>query len=85
MNLIDLMLSGRSSGKSQDDRCFQSFQVNQTRGSFQVDHMEIHGQGCRGFLGMGDLPPLMTEILISWGPINPYGLGLMTIPYYMGV
>ena len=30
------------------------------------------------------LPPLMTGILISWGPINPYGIGLMSfIPYYM--
>ena len=25
------------------------------------------------------LPPLMTGILISWGPINPYGLGLMSL------
>ena len=23
-------------------------------------------------LGMGNLQPLMTGILISWGPINPY-------------
>ncbi len=33
-------------------------------------HM-CHGQGCRVLLGMGDLPPLMTESLL-WGPINPY-------------
>ena len=25
------------------------------------------------------ISPLMTEILISWGPINPYGLGLMSL------
>ena len=30
-----------------------------------------HGQGCRVFLGMGDLPPLMTESLFH-GYINPY-------------
>ena len=35
-------------------------------------------------LGMGDLPPLIPGILISWGPINPYRLGLIfPIPYYM--
>ena len=33
-------------------------------------HM-CHGQGCRVLLGMGDLPPLMTESLL-WCPINPY-------------
>ena len=38
-----------------------------------------HGQGCRVFLGMGDLPPFNDGILISWGPINPYGLGLMSL------
>ena len=40
----------------------------------------------RWSLGMGNLPPLMTGILISWGPINPYGLGFMfPIPYYMEI
>ena len=29
--------------------------------------------------GMGNLPPSMIGILISWGPINPYGLGLMSL------
>ena len=46
-----------------------------------------HGQARRVFLGMGDLPTLNDGILISWGPINPNGLGLMSlsvIPYYMG-
>ena len=37
-------------------------------------------------LGMGSsLPPLMTGILISWGPINPDLIGLMTIPYSMEI
>ena len=26
-----------------------------------------------------DLPPINDGILISWGPINPYGLGLMSL------
>ena len=29
---------------------------------FSRDYM-CHGQGCRVFLGMGDLPPIMTESL----------------------
>ena len=43
-----------------------------------------HGQARRVFLGMGDLPPLM-GILISWAYKPLYGLGLMTIPYYMEI
>ena len=36
-------------------------------------------------LGMGtDLPPLMTEIIISWGPKNPYGIGLMSLSPIFG-
>ena len=34
--------------------------------SIEQKHTEVHmchGQGCRVFLGMGDLPPLMTESL----------------------
>ena len=32
------------------------------------------------FLGTGmHLPPFNDGILISWGPINPYGLGLMSL------
>ena len=53
--------------------------------NFEGEHLKkitknhlCHGQGCRDFLGMGDLPPLMTESL-EWGPINPYGLGLMSL------
>ena len=30
-------------------------------------------------LGMGDLQPLMTGILISWVYFHPYGLGLMSL------
>ena len=37
-----------------------------------------HGQKSRLF---GDklIPPFNDGILISWGPINPYGLGLMSL------
>ena len=38
-----------------------------------------HGQKSRFFLGVSLIPPLMTEILISWGPINPYVIGLMSL------
>ena len=31
------------------------------------------------------IPPSMTGTWEQWGPINPYGLGLMTIPYYMEI
>ena len=50
------------------------------------DHITwIHGQGCRVFLGdKRDLPALMTESLFHVY-INPYGLGLMTIRYYMEI
>ncbi len=44
-----------------------------------IDHQMCHGQGCRVLLWDGQLiPPLMTESL-QWGPINPYGLGLMSL------
>ena len=39
-------------------------------------HM-CHGQKSR-FFGDKLIPPLI-GILISWGPINPYGLGLMSL------
>ena len=39
-----------------------------------------HGQGCRGVIGdERDIPPFNDGILISWGPINPYRLGLMSL------
>ncbi len=47
-------------------------------------HM-CHGQGCRVFLGMGNLPPLMTGILVM-GPYKPLQtLGLMSLsPFFCG-
>ena len=43
-----------------------------------------HGQGCRVFLGMGDIPPLMTESLFH-GYINPHYWVDEFIPYYMQI
>ena len=40
------------------------------------------GRSTRWSLGMGDLPPLMTGILISWVYFHPYGLGLMSLSVY---
>ena len=43
---------------------------------------KCHGQGCRVFLGMGKIPPLI-GILIYNGYINPYYWVEFPIPYYM--
>ena len=40
-----------------------------------------HGQGCR-YIGDGH-PTFNDGILISWGRINPYEIGLMSLSPYM--
>ena len=46
-----------------DSFCDDLFQPSRLNGlNFGLDHM-CHGQARRVFLGMGDLPPLMTESL----------------------
>ena len=37
------------------------------------------------FIGDGKPPTFNDGVLISWGPINPYRIGLTTIPYYMEI
>ncbi len=56
--------------------------------SWNLSHMKSSSEPGSKLLvlGMEDLPPLMTGIFISWGPINPYGIGLIfPIPYYMEI
>ncbi len=57
---------------------------NQSSASQWVNHLS-QGRSTPWSLGMGNLQPLMTGILISWGPINPDpDVGWwVPIPYYM--
>ena len=53
-----------------------AFGVGISKGEKKKQHL-CHGQKSR-FFGDGKNPTFNDGILISWGPINPYGLGLMS-------